>query len=195
MDNLFEHIDDEEIKKVCISDFADLQKCMSNKAWKASMVLSGSLIETLLYSSLQNNTAFTDKVPNFEKRKVSLYDLLRWAKEYKIIDDGIFQFADQIRDYRNLIHPNVIIRGNKKINENICVIAYSVLLEILQRSKDQTDIIEQNALKKIINTKLSRNPTKSEVYVYLPILHKYGIEKGSKIIKRSLAIGLSHDTK
>ena len=185
----FEYIRDPVVKKECESDLAELKNCMSQGAWKASIVLSGSLIEAILYDVMKS---FANR-HQLENKKVTLYDLLRWSREVGVIDDGVFKFADQIRDYRNLIHPNVYIRQELEINPNVAKIAYNVLLEVIRLTKKHvqkfSDDSVVNAVKTLIQDKFDRSPANSEIFIYVPILKKYGIKKGSQIVLRSIEYG------
>ena len=142
---------------------------------------------------LKGKDSIRKEVKNFEKRNITLSDLLQWARHYNIIGNNLFRLADQIRDYRNTIHPNVYVRRSMEINQNIAQIGFNVLLEIIrtikQHSETDADIKAKTAVKKIISDFFSRQPSDSELFVYLPIIEKYGIQRATKIIRRSLRMG------
>ena len=195
-EGFFEHISNDVVKNECLQDFEELKMCLTKGAWKASLVLAGSLIEAILYDYIKGKESISKAIRNFEKRKMTLSDLLQWARHYNIIGDNLFRLADQIRDYRNAIHPNVYVRKNLEINQNIAEIGFNVLLEtirvIKRHSKTDTNTKAKTAIKEIISEFFSRQPSDSELFVYLPIIKKYGVEKGTKIIKRSLRMGENH---
>ena len=128
-----------EVRQLLSRDLDDLHICMKSSANKSAMVMIGSLIESVLYYHIESVDEIKKKIENFEKRNVHLSDLLTWAKQFGIIDDGLYKLADPIRDYRNLIHPRVQIRLGVQVSENLIQIGYNVLLEII-RSVNNTQI-------------------------------------------------------
>lgn len=186
----FDYIEDDIIREHCLSDFNELEFCISNQLFKSAIVLSGGLIEAILYYFISSRDEYKSRIKNFEKRNVALNDLLTWSREFGIIDESLYKMADQIRNFRNTIHPNVCIRKNLEINRNVVLISYNVLLEIIRVTfnyfgNEKSDENEK-IVWKIIDKYFGRPPSKSEIFIYKSIINKYGEKKGSLIIKRSI---------
>jgi len=188
--DLLDYISDEKIRKQCKNDYKELSICLRYKANKASIVLIGSLMEAILYEYITSNAGIRKQIPNFEKRKLTLNDLLQYARKFGILEEDLFRLSEPIRDYRNYIHPNVYTRKELDINENIVQIGISVFLELVGRIKNrvvnESDVQAKRLVRKIVKKQFSREATKSDIFVYLPIIKKYGEEKGSKIITESI---------
>lgn len=179
-------ISDEKLRKVLASDFTELQKCLSHKLWKTSVVMIGSCIESMLFDAL-SHTRRKKKIQYLDRRNFNLSDVLLWARNLNLIDESIYKLCDKIRDYRNLIHPKVILREKMVANENVAMIGYYALLEILDQLQKNRKTMEDAAknvryLVKITRRLLKRRPTKSEEAIYLPILDKYGQKLGEIIV-------------
>lgn len=186
---LFDHISNQKVRERSSQDFAELKKCIRSKTWKAAILLAGSLIESVLYDAI--SSSFPNELSN--ENNITLFNLLRWAKSCGIINEGVFRFADQIRNYRNLIHPNVYLRDDMEVSENVTTISFNVLLEIIRltkkHNKESQEKNTKNVIMRIIKDNLSRKPSDSDFMIYTPILDKYGLEKGKKIIERSINFG------
>jgi hypothetical protein len=188
--DLFGFAESEEARQQLSHDLDDLHVCMKSNANKPAMVMIGSLIESVLYYHIESIEAIKKKIGNFEKRNVHLSDLLGWAKQFGIIDDGLYKLADPIRDYRNLIHPRVQIRLGVQVSEALVQIGYNVLLEIIRSvNKHANSLNSQKADKviaKIMQEICTREPNDADTKIYSPILEKYGFERGRLIIEKSL---------
>jgi len=190
-EELFAPFSDDEIRDQLFSDFDDLHLCMEAGSLKGSVVLIGSMIEALLYYYIDHDLAIKKKIPNYEKRNVSLNDLLVWGKKYGLIDHNLFRLAEPIRDYRNLIHARVQKRSGIQLSENIVQIAYNVLHEILLCLNRVHRTISINRHEEIIanliREELAREPRTDDFHIYMPVMAKYGVNRASLIIRNSLS--------
>ena len=97
----------------------EVEKCIENKAFLAAITLMGSILEGLLLAivALKPKEANLSKsAPKNKDGKVkkfhewTLTDLISVAHACKWIDADVKDFSDQLRDYRNMIHPYHQIR-------------------------------------------------------------------------------------
>ena len=195
---LFQFVSAVQIRQNLSSDLDELHICIDAEAWKASIVLIGSLIESVLYHHINTSPKIRNKIKKFDKRNdVTLSNLLLWSKQNDIIDENLFRLADPIRDYRNLIHPRVNERLKTKLNENLIRIGYHVLLEIISviNEKNSDFVTEEHELliQDIVKKELGRVATQADFSVFIPILQKYGINMGSRIVERSLQQGKNNE--
>jgi hypothetical protein len=192
-DELLRFIKESEVEKQIKSDFAELHKCMGHESWKASIVLIGSLIESVLYNYINNTDSVKSNIPQFSQRNATLNDFLQWARQHNIIDENLFRLSEPIRDYRNTIHPKVQQRLGTEISRHLVEIGYNILLEIIRSINKHFVALEsqkiENKVKQLVEYICNRSPHKAEYVIYIPILEKYGITRGSKIIERSLHRG------
>lgn len=189
-EDLFQFVSDPSIIEQLQADLDELHSCMKCRQWKASLVLVGSLIETVLYYHIESTDSIRTQISGFDKRPVGLNDLLQWAKKYSVIDDNLFKLADSIRDYRNLIHPRVQRRLKTQVTENLVQIGYGVFLEIVRsvnikhRTLLNTEV--ESIVTEVVERVCNRSPTKADLQVYIPILQKYGRSQGALIVERSI---------
>ena len=191
-EGLFKFISDEQLRKQCTQDLEEFLSCYNAKAYKASIVLIGSLIEAVLYYYLNHNEDIKSCIDGFEKRELKLKDLLFFAKQHDVIGEELYKLADQIRDFRNFIHPKVALRTKTEITNNTVQIGYSVLLEIVRVINSRLKRDKQNnaveVITNIVSSTLGRLPTAAELFLYSPILAKYG-KKGEAVIVENLKRG------
>lgn len=189
-EELLQFVSEDVVKAQLKKDFDELHVCMDQGLCKSSIVLIGSLIECSLYHYIEKSDEIRNDIPNFDKRRIGLNDLLQWARKYQIIDENLFRLSEPIRDYRNLIHPRVQTRLGVELSDRLVQIAYNVLLEIINsvnNHQNETNEMEiEKIVEEVIFEELGRPPTQADYFVYNPILEKYGFQRGKLIIKRSL---------
>lgn len=194
-EEIFRFVSDVDAKRLLLSDLDELHKCMEGQMWKASMVLSGSLIEAVLYHYINNTDTIRTQIQNFDKSNdVALNNLLVWAKQFNVIDENLFRLSEPIRDYRNLVHPRVQERLKVQVSSSLVQIGYNVFLEIVRNiNKTYEASVSQEArviVNQIVNEVRKSPATEADVQVYAPIIEKYGVAIGSKIVERSLNKGI-----
>lgn len=145
----FGFIQDEEIKKLLIKDWIELQKAFKNELYKSTIILCGTILESILIDTLSKIEEKAkgnyyqkylegkdkgNKSPEIEKWQ--FYQLIEISKEQGIISIDVSKLSHTIRDYRNLIHQWVHKREGLQINSNVAntvvnllAIAYNDILE------------------------------------------------------------------
>lgn len=110
----FEFISDKKFQELLERDYTELENCLSIKATKSVLVLSGSIIEAILIEY------FLQFLPTgFTKEKIfklTFQELLDLAEKETLLTQRERNLAWVIKDYRNLIHPGKEIRKEEKID-------------------------------------------------------------------------------
>ena len=96
---------DPRLDSLFASDLAELDIVHAAGAWKASAVLAGTCLETLLLDLCQKDGRARERFSERWPRGVTAKDLLKAAEDFHLIDPEHRGMADAIRRWRNLIHP------------------------------------------------------------------------------------------
>jgi len=137
----FFFVSDVKLKEIIQRDYEEVQKVRSVNAVKATIVLSGSLIEALLLDSLikdeQKATTSIKAPPKKILSEWNLNELIIVARDLGIISsDAASRFIDPIRDFRNLIHPGKEKRSKMKFSMEEANIAFQVLKIVIRDLKE-----------------------------------------------------------
>lgn len=139
------YINNKELRKLIKEDLNEINICISNKAWKSAVVLSGGVIEAILYDwlSLINNNDIKDayykcyqKAMNKKLNKLSFSEYIDITSNLGLLSSLKIQLTDVIRNYRNLIHPDVNLRNNIRADESIAKICMDYILGLLEERKN-----------------------------------------------------------
>src|SRR6266496_6307045 len=107
----FSFMFDARIRKILERDYAELQQLSEQIFTKSVIVLSGGIIESLLFDALVASGKWTFE----EACQKYLKDMIGSAKGAKIIEED--RLTDATRRYRNLIHPGKEIKENMVFEE------------------------------------------------------------------------------
>ncbi len=134
------HKTNKKYKTILIRDFDELTLNYLVKNNKSTIVLAGSLIETLLIYYLEKS-----KIKNVEyevnDRKVSknlyestLNDLLQFLEQNKMLEKQFVHLGNISRIFRNYVHPGKEIRETEELTDtkgDLCYISASELINNL----------------------------------------------------------------
>lgn len=103
-----------KIERVLTYRWAEVERCISGRAYFAATVMMGSLLETLLLSVIRIHPGQANQssaAPKAEGRvrvfgDWTLNDMINVTHERGWIDRDVTDFSHILRVYRNLIHPN-----------------------------------------------------------------------------------------
>jgi hypothetical protein len=95
----FSFVADSRIASILQRDYEELQRLDPDRHVKSVLVLSGGIIEGLLFDALVSNESYTFEQACNETLKNMIYPALK----QKIIRQD--KLTDVLRSYRNLIHP------------------------------------------------------------------------------------------
>lgn len=107
-------LNDPEMAESLRADIATASSALRNGEWKAAAVLSGSVIEALLFWALQKT--HTEKIqahaigPKKPLERWNLAEYIDAADKFRCIGSNTVTEARRAQDYRNLIHPGRAIR-------------------------------------------------------------------------------------
>ena len=132
----FNKISSQELRRMLKRDLKENVLALITKSYKASLILSGSIIEAVLLDKISNKGITSYRIRNNKRKKyvirMDLGELLEVAKEEKIIESSFYHLSQVIRDYRNLIHPGVEKRKKAtKINERNALRAWDIAKEVI----------------------------------------------------------------
>lgn len=124
----FDFIHDKNFKQILERDYEELTNCLSIKASKVSLVLSGSIVEAVL------TDYFIENIPSGKSKndilKLNLGNLLDYAETNNLITSKEKQLGIIIKDYRNLIHPGKEIRTSEEFDFKTAELS-KILLDII----------------------------------------------------------------
>lgn len=130
----------EEMQELLDNDFKELNACFSVKAYKATLILAGSILEAVLIDWLselhQVNYFKVDyKVTDSRTGKLKKAELFDYINEIKYIERPNWMEeagkAHQIRKKRNLVHAKLCMNSDE-INESVCKEVISYLKDVLK---------------------------------------------------------------
>lgn len=126
----FNFLSDSKIKNIIERDYEELQKLAINGATKSIIIVSGGILESLLIDAL----VFAEELDFKNACQKSLFDLLKLAKDKKIIREDVLSNA--IRNYRNLVHAGKEIRENIHFDSADADLAISAIKIVLRDLKN-----------------------------------------------------------
>lgn len=128
-----------EAIKLIENDMKELNVCYNAKAYKAVLIMAGSILEALLIDWVSDKkgidyfaTQLKIEGHNGKKKKAELYDYIdiikqieepEWMEEYKK--------ANEIRKKRNLVHARLCLENEGIINKETCKIIIDYLKDII----------------------------------------------------------------
>jgi hypothetical protein len=122
----FDFITDEDFRRSLENDFKEMNFCIQAGAYKAAIVVAGSIIEAVLIDYvIAENIIARD-----EALKLDLGKVLSLCKDKKIISEKTSDLSSAVKGYRNLIHPGRTIRLNESISKETTEVA-KALVEIV----------------------------------------------------------------
>lgn len=125
-------------------DIEELRVCFKAKAYKATLIMAGSILEAILIDWLSDMSGknyfeedFTPEDRKGYKEKASLKDYINAVKyiEYPRWMDGA-EMAHDIRDKRNLVHAKLGLYSDD-INEETCLMVIDYLERVIKTRKER----------------------------------------------------------
>ena len=148
----FSFISDEGFRAALVSDYREMSDCLESKAFKAVLVLSGSIVEALLVEYLSVSGA---RPAGKDPLTLQLNELIQACLQAGVLQKSTASLCDVIRDYRNLIHAGRIVRLNQEVTPEGAHIAFSLVglstKEISQKRKVTYGFTADQLLKKIVS--------------------------------------------
>ncbi len=141
---LLDTIVNNDMKECIYQDIRDIENCISAGAWKPAVIMCGSVLEAIISDWLghvnENDVkkAFQEIYPNKTIKKVAkftLEELIDVAEKIGLIHGYHATISDGIRNFRNLVHPNITLRQQIKPNKAIAEIGKQIIFAILQERR------------------------------------------------------------
>ncbi len=160
----FDFITDEDFRISLEKDFKELNSCIQVGAYKAAVVIAGSIVESVLidYVIAENIVSREDAL------KMDFGKVLTLCKDKKIISQKTSDLSSAIKGYRNLIHPGRALRLNENVDKDSADVSKAlvniVLSEVEKQKKENYGYTAEQIVSKIRND--------SNVVAVLPLLIK-----------------------
>ena len=120
-----------ELRDMVERDLRENAIALCAKCYKTSLVLSGSIIESILLDKILSKGLKKYKIENGRTKKISemnLNELLYVAFKENIISNQLYHLAHGIKDFRNVIHPGVEQRKKAlSINSENASLAWAIV--------------------------------------------------------------------
>jgi hypothetical protein len=129
-------------------DLSTVASSLANNEWKAATILAGSLIEALLLWAIKQRTTDVPAVISalvksgvFKGKQApdpgdpddwKLFQYIPVARELKEIEPRTAKIADEVRDFRNLIHPGLTVRSGQACTRGTAHSAYGALQLVIE---------------------------------------------------------------
>lgn len=120
------------IKEIIEADFREIKKCVKQGAFKASIILCGSILEAVLLDWLSEI-----KKENYIKssEKFSCSDMIEEMEKIGVFNQTLTGYAHKIRMNRNLAHPKKMFNSKIELNNDIVKDMIWKLKKILEKRK------------------------------------------------------------
>jgi hypothetical protein len=139
----FSFIADPQLRSIIERDYQEIPRCLDARAYKAAIVMCGSVMEALLLDALladeprahQSARALRGsigKVPR-DLGKWTLKRLIAVAQDLETLPTEIGGMSQALRHYRNLIHPAVEIRKQMTAEKEEAELAQKALDVIIKK--------------------------------------------------------------
>ena len=127
-------IDNTKARELIFADMAEINACFAAKAYKATLILAGSILETFLtdwLGSIHGKNYFVNKyyVGGKEANLGDFIDAIEEIKRPSWMEAATH--AEFIREKRNLVHGKLCMKRGVQIDEETCQKVVSYLKEII----------------------------------------------------------------
>jgi hypothetical protein len=149
----FDFVTDEDLRASLEADAAEMAACLDAKAFKATVVLAGSIVEAVLVDHLES-TGYQD--PNGKNLlELDLGHLIMAARSQKVLSAKSADLSSAVKTYRNLIHPGRLVRQKERIDASTAAIAGHlvevVASEVADLKRDTYGYTAQQIVSKVEN--------------------------------------------
>lgn len=138
----------EELKKIIIKDMEETELCLDVGAYKAVIILCGSILESVLLdwlSEYENTSNILNVGKNEKGRDLELKKIIDKLKEKVKPRWYEYNKADYIRRKRNMVHPKEYIKNNKVFNYDECREVIDSLKEVIESREERREIFIKNS--------------------------------------------------
>lgn len=133
------------LEKFLKEDIKELNTCFEHKAYKATLILAGSILEAVLIdwlSEIYGKNYFKVVLMNSNGREANLIDYINKIKGLKKPHwYHEAEKANEIRKSRNLVHAKLCLKEKTEINEDLCKEVIRYLIDVI-KSRNSTKTIK-----------------------------------------------------
>lgn len=124
----------EDVKRIVMRDMEELKSVLAAKAYKSTMLLSGSILEALLIDVLGRNSAVAGTYMKKKKfpDEASLEGLLSMAHAEKLLTETSGNIGDTIKGHRDLIHPHAEMRSSIVVDGTTSALLVNLLSVVVR---------------------------------------------------------------
>lgn len=133
----FSSVQDPEVRQILLRDMQECAVAIATGQTKNATIMTGSIIEALLYAKLQEKNIVSYTIPKGTKsvkkplKEMVLADLLFVAEQEALVTPNSIRLSHYIRDYRNFIHPAKEIRSKDDVSQENVLIMWSILKRLI----------------------------------------------------------------
>ena len=127
---------DLQLRRFLADDLTELKTCYEGKAYKATLILAGSILEAVLIdwlSEIDGVDYFVKEYPVKGKYQAQLIDYINAIKKIKApewMEEA--RKSHEIRDKRNLVHARLCLKEDVEINDKTCRKILKYLVAVLK---------------------------------------------------------------
>src|SRR5437879_1262010 len=125
----FDFITDDRFRGSLTTDYAEFRASVAGEAWKAALVLVGSIVEALLVDHLVSTNY--QKQGGTDPLKMHLGELIAACEKEKVLSAKTASLSTVIQKYRNLIHPGRAVRLGETASKSAAIVAGELLQMIV----------------------------------------------------------------
>lgn len=162
--NDFFFVDDEDMRQSLTQDNHELELAMQAGAWKSALVLAGNIVETILLWYLISSDYQTRK--GKDPSYFTLGQAIDACVQDGVLSDRTEKLCSVIKDYRNLIHPGLVVRLSQRCDQASAQVAKSVLHLILTEIGPVLEPKERRTAASILD-KITRDPNSRSLISHL----------------------------
>lgn len=138
---------DASVKTMIGEDIAELESCFECGAYKATLILAGSVLEAVLIdwlSEMEGKNYFEEDYTVPDRRRagqtkpaqlIDYIDAIRAIKRPEWMEEA--DKAHEIRKKRNLVHAKLCLKSSIEINEETCRMIVGYLVDIIKTRNSQ----------------------------------------------------------
>ena len=157
----FEFVTDDALRESLERDYAEVQAALSVRAWKATIVLAGSITEAVLVDHLIANK-YQERSAK-DPRELNFQALITAAEAEMVLTSQTAHAAHAIRLYRNLVHPGRELRLAEVVDEDAARTAKTLLDRVLREVSKRSAELRGYTAKAFLR-KLESDPMNNSVH-------------------------------
>jgi hypothetical protein len=171
-------VSDDELRQIIERDRRELNGCLANGLYKATILLAGSIIEAVLMDYFlvfpyQEKTAQ-------QTLDANLASLINWSVETGLISPRTKELTTVVRHYRNLIHPGREYRVQEKVDIYTATVAANLVEIILQEiSENYSKSLGYSAEQAIAKVKIDPTGT----YIFADVIARMSQVERNKLFR------------